>query len=120
MSTIRLYFDADSMEQALIAGLRARGIDVLTALDAGTTTCTDSEHVAFANFQSRVLFSFNASDFCRIHAEIVAAGNAHSGMILAPQQRYSVGRRVRLLLNIIAAKTADDMRSHIEFLSNWQ
>ncbi len=120
MSTIRLYFDVDSMEHALIAGLRARGVDVLTAFEAGTTACTDSEQIAFAHAQSRVLFSFNASDFCRIHGRLLAEGNAHSGMILAPQQRYSVGRRVRLLLNILAAKTAEDMQSHIEFLTNWE
>jgi hypothetical protein len=32
--TIRLYFDEDSMQHALVNALRARGIDVLTALEA--------------------------------------------------------------------------------------
>lgn len=119
MSTIRLYFDVDSMDRALVAGLRARGVDVMTAMEAGTTACTDSKHVAFAHTQSRVLFSFNASDFCRIHGELLAEGKSHSGMIMAPQQRYTVGRRVRLLLKLLAARTAEDMHNHIEFLANW-
>lgn len=119
MSAIRLYFDVDSMERALIAALRARGVDALTAFEAGTATCTDSQHVAFAHTHSRVLFSFNVSDFGRIHSQLLAEGNAHSGIILAPQQRYSVGDRVRLLLKLLAAKTAEDMHNHVEYLSNW-
>ena len=119
MSAIRLYFDADSMERAVVNGLQARGVDVMTANEAGTTGWADSEQLAFAHTQSRVLFSFNASDFCRIHGQVLAEGKTHSGMILAPQQRYSVGRRVRLLLKLLAAKTAEDMHNHIEFLSNW-
>ena len=32
---IRLYMDEDAMDQVLVKALRARSIDVLTALDAG-------------------------------------------------------------------------------------
>lgn len=32
--TIRLYLDEDSMRQALVQALRARGVDVMTALEA--------------------------------------------------------------------------------------
>jgi len=33
--TIRLYMDEDTMDQALVQVLRARNVDVITALDAG-------------------------------------------------------------------------------------
>lgn len=36
--TIRLYLDEDSMRQALVQALRARGVDVITALEAGMMT----------------------------------------------------------------------------------
>ena len=32
----------------------------------------------------------------------------------------SVGEQMRRLLRLIAARTAEDMRNRIEFLSNWQ
>ena len=32
---IRLYFDEDSMHRGLVRALRARGVDVVTALEAG-------------------------------------------------------------------------------------
>ena len=119
MSQVRLYFDADSMQRAVLAGLRARGVDATTALEAGMTDRSDEEQLELARSQGRVLFSFNASDFCRIHAELLAQGKSHAGIILGPQQRYSIGERVRRLLKLIAAKTAEQMHGQLEFLSQW-
>jgi predicted nuclease of predicted toxin-antitoxin system len=119
VSQVRLYFDADSMQRALLAALRARGVDATTALEAGMADRPDDEQLAFAKSEGRVLFSYNASDFCRIHAQLLAQGKSHAGIILAPQQRYSIGERVRRLLKLIAAKTADQMHDQVEFLSDW-
>jgi hypothetical protein len=44
----RLYFDEDSMDRNLIVALRARGVDVLTALEADMIHREDSEHLEFA------------------------------------------------------------------------
>src|SRR5207237_7436698 len=43
--TIRLYFDEDSMQHALVNALRARGIDVLTALEAHRIERSDEDHL---------------------------------------------------------------------------
>ena len=40
---IRLYFDEDSMRRSLVRALRARGVDVITALDAGMIERDDAE-----------------------------------------------------------------------------
>ena len=120
MTAIRLYFDVDAMERAVVSGLRARGIDVITAHEAGIIDGTDDEQIEFATLKRRVLFSFNVSDFCRIHTEVLSQGKSHAGMILAPQQRYSVGERIRRLLILIAARSAAVMQDQLEFLSNWE
>ena len=44
--TIRLYIDEDSMDKDLVQALRARGVDVITALDAGMVERGDAEHLA--------------------------------------------------------------------------
>ncbi len=119
MSDIRLYFDVDSMERAVIAGLRARGIDALTSQEAGTTNQSDEEQLRFARSEGRVLFTFNASDFCRIHTQWLASGNSHAGIILAPQQRYTIGERIRRLLKLVAAVSASEMHNRLEFLGDW-
>jgi hypothetical protein len=119
MSDIRLYFDADSMQHAVLAGLRARGVDVTTALEAGITGVTDEEQLDFARTQGRVLFSFNVSHFYHLHSECLSHGKPHGGIVVAPQQRYSVGERIRRLLSLIAVKTAEEMSNRLEFLSDW-
>ena len=70
--TIRLYFDEDSMWQALITALRARGIDAQTALEATMIERADEDHLACATAQGRVLCSFNVGDFYRLHTNYMA------------------------------------------------
>lgn len=65
--TIRLYVDEDAMDHDLVRALRARGVDVTTALEAGMIEREDSEHLDHATAQGRVLYSFNIRDFYRLH-----------------------------------------------------
>ena len=117
--TIRLYFDEDSMRRSLVRALRARGVDVITALDAGMIEREDAEHLDYATEQGRVLCSFNVGDFYRLHTDYVTQGKPHAGIILMRQQYYSVGEQMRRLLKLMASKSADEMKNWIEFLSAW-
>jgi Domain of unknown function (DUF5615) len=51
------------MSRALVRGLRARGVDVVTALEEGMVERQDEEHLQFAAKMRRVLYSFNVADF---------------------------------------------------------
>ena len=115
----RLYLDEDSMRNALVIALQARGVDVLTALEAGMIERSDEEHLDYATAQSRVLYSFNVGDFYRLHTAYITQGKSHAGIILARQQRYSVGEQMRRLLKLIATKSAEQMKDQVEFLSSW-
>jgi hypothetical protein len=117
--TIRLYFDEDSIWHALVTALRARGIDVQTALDAAMIARTDEDHLAFATAQGRVLCSFNVGDFYRLHTSYMAQDKSHTGIILARQQQYSVGEHLRRLLRLMTQLTAEEMQDRVEFLSAW-
>jgi len=107
------------MRRALVRALRARGMDAITALDAGMIERSDDEHLAYATGQVRVLYSFNVGDFYRLHTAFLAQGKPHAGIVLARQQRYSVGDQTRRLLRLIATKSAEDMKNRVEFLSAW-
>lgn len=119
MSVVRLYFDADSMERAVVSGLRARGIDATSALEVGMADSSDEDQLGFARAEGRVLFSFNVADFQRIHTQHLSERETHAGIILAAQQRYSVGERIRRLQKLIAARSVEEMNSRLEFLSDW-
>lgn len=115
----RLYFDEDSMNHALVRGLRARGVDVTTALDEGMIERGDATHLDLAATQGRVLCTGNVADFYRLQAEYVAQGKHHAGLILIPQQRYAIGEQLRRLLKLVATRSAESMIDHVEFLSAW-
>ena len=119
MNQIQLYFDEDAMHSRLVTALRSRGVTIVTAFDAGLTEKPDEEQLAFATERECVLYTFNVSDFYRLHTEWVSAGREHAGMILAPQQRFSVGEQLRRILHLRAAVTIATMRNQVEFLSNW-
>lgn len=117
--TVRLYFDEDSMDRQLLRALRARGVDAVSALDADMIERPDEKHLRHAASLSRVLFTFNVGDFCRLHSSFLEAGEEHSGIIVARQQTYSVGETMRRLLRLIGAVSADEMRNRLEFLGHW-
>jgi len=118
--TIRLYFDEDSMRRSLVRALRARGVDVITALGAGMIEREDADHLDYATQQGRVLCTFNVRDFYRLHSEYVAQGKPHAGIILMRQQYYSIGEQMRRVLRLMARRSADEMMNWVEFLSAWR
>jgi hypothetical protein len=63
LSRIRLYFDEDAMQEALVVALRARRIEVSTPLDCGMIGRSDEDHLHHAASDGRVLYSFNVKDF---------------------------------------------------------
>jgi hypothetical protein len=117
--TIRLYLDEDTSDADLLEALRIRGVDVIAAAPSGRGGQRDDDQLRWATEQHRVLYSFNRGDFCRIHSAWMRAGESHAGIILAVQQRYSVGEQMRRLLRLIDTLTAEEMRNRIEFLSAW-
>ena len=116
---IKLYLDEDAMDKDLAEALRQRGVDVLTALKAGMIERPDAEHLEFAASQQRVLYSFNVGDFAALHHDFLSNGRHHAGIVLARQQRFSLGEQMRRLLRLIAARTDKEMQDKIEFLGAW-
>lgn len=116
---VRLFVDEDAMADALMTGLRARGVNLLTASEAGTRKLEDEEQLASSAAQGRVLYTFNISDFYRLHTTRTTHGKSHAGIIFAPQQRYSVGEQMRRLLKLIRLRSAEEMIDNVEFLSHW-
>src|SRR5882724_6465121 len=70
MSRIRLYLDEDTMQQGLLAALRSRRVDVVTALECGMVRHDDEEHLQYASGDGRALYSFNIGDYALIHRKL--------------------------------------------------
>ena len=107
------------MDGDLVRGLRSRGIDVITAADAGMIRRKDEEHLSFAPMRGRALYSFNVGDYHQIHTEWISTGRGHAGNILAQQKRYSTGEQIRRLVRLIGSLTDEAMKNREEFLGHW-
>ena len=116
MSLVRLYIDEDAMSRALVQALRARGIDVATSFEAGLNGKPDVVQLGYACEHDRVLYTFNVGDFCRLHAEFLAQGRSHPGIVVVYDQRYSVGEQIRRLARLVQSRSADEMRNMLLYL----
>ena len=116
MSDVRLYVDEDACEHAVVHGLRARGIDVITTQDAGRTGDSDEEQLAFAAEQSRTIYTFNVRDFARLHHAWLSRRSQHVGIVVIPDQRCSIGEKIRRLARFVRSFMAEEMVDRIEFL----
>lgn len=116
MKQIRLYLDEDAMRHSLAKGLRARGIEVLTPLEAGMEGKEDWEQLEFATEKEHTLFTFNVKDFCQLHTEWLENERSHWGIIVMPYRSCPVGEQIRRLVELIGTKSSEEMRNQIEFL----
>jgi hypothetical protein len=116
VSIVRLYVDEDASESAGFLGLRARGVDLVTTCEAGRLATSDENQLAFAAQDGRVIYTFNASNFARLHREFPESGRVHAGIVVIPEQRYSIGDKIRRLASFVQSTSDDAMRNRMEFL----
>jgi len=116
MVTVRLYVDEDASEDAVIVGLRARGVDLLTTVEASRLGDSDVDQLAYSTEQGRAIYTFNVGDFARIHREVLRGGGSHAGIIVIPEQRYSIGEKVRRLAECVHSTTAESVIDQMVFL----
>ena len=106
----RLHLD-EHVSRAIAIGLRRRGIDVTTTLEAGLCSASDEEQLQYAAAQGRVLFTHDA-DFLRLHKRRVP----HAGIVYCHQGQYSVGEPVRRLAALGHRRRRTHSRNRVEFL----
>ena len=118
MNDIRFYAD-EQVAKAVATGMRLRGIDMMTAVEAGMLGRSDEEQLAFAISQWRVIFTQDR-DFLKLAAQ----GRSHLGIVYAPQNT-AIGHvvpearfqhDVRGLLQVHHSLTAAEMIDRVEFI----
>ena len=65
--SLRLFLDADIQHRDLLLELRSAGHDVITANEAGLRTGQDKEILLAATNDGRIVMTFNADDFAKLH-----------------------------------------------------
>jgi hypothetical protein len=83
---MNLHLDEDADAHALLIALRQRGVDVTSNRELALLGSSDEEQLSWAVQHDRVLYTYNACDFCRLHAEVLSAGQHHPGIVIGDQQ----------------------------------
>jgi hypothetical protein len=75
------FYSNENFALPVVMELRRMGHDVLTSLDAGKANASvpDSEVLAFATSENRILLSHNRRHFLQLHR---SRTTAHAGMVL--------------------------------------
>jgi hypothetical protein len=75
------FYSNENIAQPVVTELRRLGHDVLTSLEAGKANASvpDSEVLAFATTQGRILLSHNRLHFIRLHRHWT---KGHAGIVL--------------------------------------
>jgi hypothetical protein len=99
----------------LIADLmRVRGFTVLTTQEAGMLGKDDPDQLAFAVSRQAAVLTHNRDDYEELAREYFAAGQTHSGIIIAVRRLpYELSRKVFSVLN---AFTADEMENRVCYI----
>jgi len=119
VNALTFHFDEDAESHALVRALRDRGIDLTTSSELHLSEASDKEQLKVATQAGRVLVTYNAADFCRLHRESLRTGQHHTGIVIAEQQRFAVGEMMRRLLRLRAAIMPAAMFDRLEFLNRW-
>ncbi len=112
--TLSLYMD-HHVARVITQGLRARGVDVLTAYEDGSERLSDTELLDRAAQLGRVLFSQDY-DFLAVTAQRQKDGLSFHGLIYAHQTQISIGACIRDLEMIAKLCDPDDLLNRVEFL----
>ena len=113
---IRFLADAD-LNKAIVSGLvrREPSIDFVTAHAGGLRGMSDSQVLALATRQQRVLVSHDVSTMPAQFQAFTAGGVRSPGVFLVPQ-RVDVGTAIESLLLIWLVSDAADWENRLEWL----
>ena len=111
---IQLYAD-ENVDDRIIRGLRRRGLDIITTVEAGLTGNTDSEQLSHAAVHSRVLLTCD-QDFLELHRRWLREGRQHCGIIYYSQYHVTVGTCIWGIKLIVDVLSPDEMQNHLEFI----
>ncbi|HZW31537.1 MAG TPA: DUF5615 family PIN-like protein [Isosphaeraceae bacterium] len=103
------------VDAAITAGLRRRGVDVLTCQQDGTTTWDDERLLDRATRLGRVLFSQD-DDLLAIAHQWPRTNRSFAGLGYSHQLDLSIGQAVRDLEWIAGVYDPDDTRDRVEYL----
>lgn len=106
----RLYLDEDVHKKIALA-LRLRGYDVVSAHEVNNQGIPDHTQLEYAISEQRAIFTFNISDYQRLHKECIESGKEHFGILLSKQIPF--GETLSRLTKCLFTHTASKLKNNL-------
>ncbi|HLC19491.1 MAG TPA: DUF5615 family PIN-like protein [Candidatus Nanoarchaeia archaeon] len=103
------FYTDENVHVVIAKGLKKRGIDIITARDAGMLNKEDSTQLFFAKQQNRVIVTHD-TDFLEL-----VGNTSHTGLIFFTQQ-LSIGEAIEAIEQVYLEYSADDLMNTVLFL----
>ena len=110
MSELQFYMD-QHFPGPVSRALRRHGVDLLTAQEAGRCGIDDSDQLALATLQERVMVTFDP-DYVALHR----TGVQHAGIAWCTERKYNINGLIQALLLLHGVMDRESMRNHLEYL----
>lgn len=116
---MKLYLDEDISPKVSVI-LRKRGIDAVSAHEAGMLEASDENQLSFAVAEGRVMVTRNRDDFITLTVQYFEALKPHSGLIIVPHtiEGSDFGKFAALLVKFSKNYPGGLEPYTIEFLPN--
>ncbi|MGH7409272.1 MAG: DUF5615 family PIN-like protein [Candidatus Methylomirabilales bacterium] len=96
---MKFYLDED-LSPRIGERLRQRGLDAISAIEAGNIQLSDRDQLAFAVSEGRSLVTRNARHFVLLAQEAIARQKPHAGIIVCSPRRR--GFEIRTIVDALA------------------
>ena len=113
----KLHLD-EHLSPRLALQLRMHGFEVTCTHEQAMLADGDDEQLAFAALNERALVTFNHKDFATRHAQYLANGQTHWGIILSTEETPSVIRY--RLLRLLNSLSAEDLINQLRWLNEFK
>jgi hypothetical protein len=112
--SLALYMD-HHMDERIVASLRRRGLDVLTARDDQAARWEDERLLERVTALDRV-FCTEDEDFFRIAGDWWRQGREFAGVIHVDQDGASIGQLIEDIALIAEAHTSEEMQNRVVYV----
>ena len=112
--SLQFYFD-QHMPEAIAAGLRRRGIEVLTAADDGAERLPDDQLLVRATQLKRVLVTMD-QDFLQIAEDCWSEHHAFGGIVVMTSGRMTIGQVIEELELIAQVFVTEEFQNRLQRL----
>ena len=116
MSAPRFFTDED-VYAAIAPALRKSGIDAVSTPEVGRLSESDESQLEWAANEGRILVTFNAGHFAKLHTAWMKAGRHHAGIVVSSQR--PIGDLLHRLVKLASDLDAEATHDRLEFASDW-